>query len=221
MHGAGLYKHIYSLFTLHTMPAVLDVDRVCFGFSQRHLFTHWSARIGPGVTLLLGGDGSGKTSLLRLIAGELVAASGRFRIHDTCLADDPRGYRAKLFWIDARTTEHDQISGRQFLQSRPGIRMEGSAWDAMVRGLSLEASLDKPMFMLSTGSKRKVWLAAAFASSAPLTLLDQPLAALDRPSIGYVRARLAAAAMDTNRAWVVADCETPSDVPLSATFLLD
>ena len=203
------------------MPAILDVDRLCFGYPRRPLFDHWSARIGPGITLVLGGDGSGKTSLLRLIAGELVAASGRLRIHDTSLADNPRAYRAKLCWIDPRTSDHDQISGRQFLQSRPDIQMEGPAWDGLVRGLSLEPFLDKPLFMLSTGSKRKVWLAAAFASSTPLTLLDQPFAALDRPSIGYVRARLAAAAMDTTRVWVVADYETLADVPLCATFDLD
>jgi hypothetical protein len=47
--------------------------------------------------------------------------------------------------------------------------------------------MDKKLFMLSTGSKRKVWLAAGFASGADLLLLDEPFAALDAPSIAFVK----------------------------------
>lgn len=203
------------------MPAVLHVDGLCFGYPQRLLFNHWSARVMPGVTLVHGGDGSGKTSLLRLIAGELEAASGRLQIRDTCLADDPHAYRRKRFWIDPRSGEHDPLTALQFLRSLPGIRLDGPAWDALVHGLSLGPHLDKPLFMLSTGSKRKVWLAAAFASSAPLTLLDQPFAALDRPSIDHVRALLTEAAGNPARAWLVAHHETLGDLPLAGTIELD
>ena len=69
--------------------------------------------------------------------------------------------------------------------------------------------------MLSTGSRRKVWLAAAFASGAALTLLDQPFAALDKVSMGVITELLQEAAGHPERAWVVADYVAPPGVPLA------
>jgi ABC-type Mn2+/Zn2+ transport system ATPase subunit len=72
--------------------------------------------------------------------------------------------------------------------------------------------------MLSTGTKRKVWLAAAFASGAAVTLLDEPFAALDKTSIGLVIALLQEAAQHPTRAWVVADYAPPQGVALALTI---
>ena len=50
--------------------------------------------------------------------------------------------------------------------------------------------MHEPLLALSTGSLRKLWMAAAWASGAALTLIDEPLAALDRPSERYVQLAL-------------------------------
>jgi heme exporter protein A len=88
--------------------------------------------------------------------------------------------------------------------------------DDLIKALSLEPHLDKQLFMLSTGSKRKVWLAAAFASGATVMLLDQPFAALDKASRDVVTALLQRAAGDPLRACVIADYEAPVGVQLAA-----
>jgi energy-coupling factor transporter ATP-binding protein EcfA2 len=87
-----------------------------------------------------------------------------------------------------------------------------------VDGLALAPELNKQLFMLSTGSKRKVWLAAAFASGAALTLLDMPFAALDKASIRFVLALLEDAAADPARAFVVADYAAPAGVSLAGVI---
>jgi energy-coupling factor transporter ATP-binding protein EcfA2 len=74
--------------------------------------------------------------------------------------------------------------------------------------------------MLSTGSRRKVWLAAAFACGAPLTLLDEPFAALDQPSIRFVLSLLQAATTDPLRAWVLADYQAPPGLALACVLEL-
>jgi ABC-type Mn2+/Zn2+ transport system ATPase subunit len=84
------------------------------------------------------------------------------------------------------------------------------ALNALVEGLGLAEHADKPLYMLSTGSKRKVWLAAAFASGAPLLLIDEPFAALDRASAACVGHWLGRAAQSTNRACVIADYQAPA-----------
>jgi ABC-type multidrug transport system ATPase subunit len=89
----------------------------------------------------------------------------------------------------------------------------------VVRGLGLQEQMHKQLFMLSTGSKRKVFLAAAFASSAAVTLLDEPFAALDAASIGFILSWLRSAANDDSkaceRAWIMADYLAPEGLRLA------
>ena len=69
-------------------------------------------------------------------------------------------------------------------------------------------------FTLSTGSRRKVALAAALAAGAALTLLDQPYAALDLPSRRCITRCLLDCASQAERIYVMADYEAPEGVPL-------
>ena len=84
----------------------------------------------------------------------------------------------------------------------------------------LNEHLDKRFDMLSAGTKRKLWLAAAFASGAALTLLDEPFAALDRPSIRAVMEWLEDTMGHPRRAWVVADYEVPEGLVPDAVIEL-
>jgi ABC-type sulfate/molybdate transport systems ATPase subunit len=60
---------------------------------------------------------------------------------------------------------------------------------------------------LSTGTQRKVWLAVALAAGTTVTLLDEPLNALDAKSLEYLRSVLVKCAQDPSRAWIVASHE--------------
>lgn len=206
-------------------PAVLQVDGLCFDYPQRPLFNDLTVSIPGGVCLVLGGDGSGKTTLLRLLAGELAAQAGTLRINVAALAFDARAYRKQVFWVDPRTTDHGQITALQFFALQrlrcPGfLPVDCARLADLFAGLSLTEHLEKPLYMLSTGSRRKVWLAAAFAAGAAVTLLDDPFAALDKPSISFVQHFLADAANDTVRSWVVAHYEVLQGVPLAKVIEL-
>ena len=210
-----------SRFIVHpviTPSAVLQAHGLCFRYPQRALFADWSTRIPPGVTLVRGGDGSGKSTLLRLLAGDLPAQAGTLQINGVHLGDRPGAYHRQVFWIDPRSSAFDQITPADYCKTLhrqyPGF--DEPAAGQLMEGLSLAPHRDKPMYMLSTGSKRKVWLAAAFASGAAVTLLDEPFAALDKTSIGFVTELLQDAATHPARAWVMADYEAPAGVPLAA-----
>jgi ABC-type multidrug transport system ATPase subunit len=81
----------------------------------------------------------------------------------------------------------------------------------LVADFGLGPHLDKELFRLSTGTRRKVGLLAAFASAATITLIDEPFAALDKASIAVVTDGLEAVAGHPRRAWVVAT-HTPLDL---------
>ena len=201
------------------LSTVLDAQGIAFGYPQRPLFTDWSARIAPGVTLVRGGDGRGKTTLLELLAGLTPARTGTLRIGRLDLATHADAYRAQVFLTRPATAALDQTTPADWfvaLRQRYG-GFNAEAIEELAEDLGLGPHLTKPGTMLSAGTRRKVWLAGAFASGAAVTLLDEPFAALDKASIGFVLELLDDAAAGSARAWVVADYEAPRGVPLAAT----
>jgi ABC-type multidrug transport system ATPase subunit len=176
----------------------------------------------PGVTWVGGGEGRGKSSLLRLLAGDLRTPGTVLQMGECVFPDQAAAYSRRVFWMDPRTDAHDAIPARQFLSATAARYPH---WDAalqthLVGVLDLAPHIDKPLYMHSTGSKRKVWLTAALASGATLTLLDEPFAALDKASIRSILALLQEAAQHAHRAWVVADYEAPPGVALAHTIHL-
>jgi len=194
-----------------TRPIVLTAEDLGFAHPGQPVFAGLSFTIGPGLTFVRGGEGRGKTSLLRLMAGTLEPASGRIVRHTESVCFD-----------EPADPAHDQTVVQHWLDAR---RERFPAWQhevatALIDAFALTPHIAKPMFMLSTGSRRKVGLVVAAASGAALTLVDMPFAALDGASRGVVCDLLADAA-EGERAWVMADHELApclEDVTLAATL---
>ena len=202
--------------TANTSPCVLRVDKLRFAYPGRALWTDLAVGIPAGVSWVCGGDGCGKSTLLRLLAGELGAQSGCFVLNGAPVDPTHRAYRQRVFWTDMRSEAFEQITPLAYFATQ---RAHYPSWEeAAVRdlaeGFSLVPHLNKPIYMLSTGSKRKVWLTAALAAGADVTLIDDPFSALDKPSIQFFKAQLSAFVHAATRACVMADYDAPGDVPL-------
>jgi ABC-type multidrug transport system ATPase subunit len=202
--------------------AILTIENLWFRYPnpQVEILANWSGEILPGVTLVQGGDGRGKSTLLRLLAGALPADSGLLRLNGVALKEKPDAYRQQLFWMEPRADTFDQLTPQQYFEI---IRSKYSSFDVdaigpLVEGLGLEPHMGKQLFMLSTGSKRKAWLTAAFASGAALLMLDEPFAALDAPSIAFVKKQLEGISAHAGRAAVIADYAAPGGVLLAGVI---
>ncbi len=207
---------------MHPETTVLKAQGLVFSYSQpttTPLFDRLSFVVPSGVTWLGGGESSGKTTLLRLLAGALPqnAVQGQLELQGIRLAQDPSAYRRHVAWLDPRDNARDGQTARALFADMPAHHAGWNplALQAHMAGLSLAPHLDKALHMMSSGTRRKVLIAATLAACAPLTLLDQPFMALDRPSIDYLLQVLAEAAHHTGCAWVVADYEAPSGVALA------
>lgn len=204
-------------------PPILHIDNLHFAYpGDAPIAAGWSARIGAGVTLLHGDTGSGKSTLLRVLAGALPANGGRLTLAGAALPEAAEAYRRQVFFIDPSTDAFDAMGVEECAASlrSADVPFDAARWQALVDGFSLAPHLAKKMFMLSTGSKRKVWLAAALASSRPLTLLDEPTAGLDAGSMRCLWRTLAEVAQEGGRAVIVASGERVDGVPLAATITL-
>jgi len=198
----------------------LQVSGLQFSYPGHELFSNLSLNLSPGITMVLGGDGRGKSTLLRLLAGALPAQGGQLRINGTDSLVQAANYKVQVFWADPRAGEFDKLSVPEYFALQRGnySHFDDVVLAEVTEGLGLQAHLHKQLFMLSTGSKRKVFLAAAFASGVPVTLIDEPFAALDLPSIGFALSWLSGAIGQNSRVWVIADYAVPSGLALTQTL---
>ena len=203
-------------------PGILHIDSLRVGYPDAPpVVDGWSATLGPGVTLLHGDTGSGKSTLLRAWAG-VHPAAGRLTLAGTALDRDPEGYQRHVFFVDPSTDTFDEVTARACTDAltQADAGFDAPRWNALVEGFSLAPHLDKKMHMLSTGSKRKVWLAAALSANRALTLLDEPTGGLDAGSMRCLWRALKDIAATGERAVVVASGEHVDAVPLAATIAL-
>ena len=198
------------------IPSILEVYELNFNYPDQTLFVDLSLTVPTGISLICGGVGLGKSTLIRLLAGALPAQSGLLRINGVDLQAQPIAYKAQIFWAEPWSTAFDELTLPDYfeLQRSNHAGFDDRALTDMTEGLGLQDHLHKQLFMLSTGSKRKVFLAAAFASGAAVTLLDEPFAALDAKSTGFMLLKLKRAAREGHRAFVLADFLAPDGVPL-------
>ncbi|PIT73984.1 ATP-binding cassette domain-containing protein [Limnohabitans sp. G3-2] len=201
-------------------PAALQVRGLNGGPGELLLFKDLNLQLPPGLSALLGDEGSGKTSLLRLLCGDLTPQSGEIEVRGEVAAVLPP--QGSVFWTDLRLPHGDEHT-------------PGHCWDALAplwpawseqaqqswcTALQLTPHLDKRLNMLSTGTRRKVGLVAALASGAAVTLLDQPFVSLDQASIRVLQDMLADSYRDSERACLIADYEKPPHMPWAAVFQL-
>ncbi len=184
-------------------PHLLTARDLGFAYPGRELFAQLGFDIGPGLTLVRGGDGRGKSTLLRIIAGHQPPQTGVVDRKASTLFES-----TSMASVSGEVVAQDWLHAQRQLQ--PG--WSDAAAEQWVQAFALQEHRAKPLYMLSTGSRRKFGLVAAAASGAQLTLLDGPFAALDAASCRVVDQMLRAAAQDQQRAWVVADHERPAAV---------
>ncbi len=155
----------------------------------------------PGLNAVTGDEGSGKTRLLRELCDNTPDA----------------------LWLNPALPEHgDDTPEHVWAQLQTRCPQWNTALqEALTQALSLQPHLGKQLFMLSTGSRRKVGLVGLLASGVTVTCLDQPYVSLDAASIQVVRDFLNDMASHSSRAWVVADYTADPELTWSSQIDLD
>ncbi len=164
------------------MTLSVDIRHRLGAFSLEATFTSEG-----GVTALFGRSGSGKTSIIRIIAGLIRPDHGRVSLDGTVLADSDSGvfvprHRRRFGYVFQEARLFPHLSVRQNLNygrwfAPAGERSE--SFDGVVDLLGIAALLDRRPAKLSGGEKQRVAIGRALLSSPRLLLMDEPLAALD------------------------------------------
>jgi heme exporter protein A len=146
---------------------------------------------GGGLLRVRGANGSGKTSLLRILAGLTQPAAGSVRWRGKEIDEDYRGEMLFLGHAPALKAELTVIENLEFSARVSGLK--NADCGKALQQLGIERLAGLPVSYLSQGQQRRTALARlALSMEVPLWLLDEPFAALDDEAIGRVSALCAA-----------------------------
>ena len=179
------------------MTRFTGTDVVCLR-AERIVFEGLDFALEPGGALMLrGANGSGKSSLLRLMAGLGRPLSGTIAWHQADIAEDPEAHNRRLHYVGHADPVKPVLTVAENLAFWAAIRdRAGAAGAAGVVAEALErlaighlASV--PGRFLSAGQKRRVNLARVLTAPAALWLLDEPHTALDSQALRSLDAAIA------------------------------
>ena len=159
----------------------LVADGLACRRGERLIFRGLNCALSAGGALLLtGANGSGKSSLLRILASLLAPEAGRITWAGEPVTQDLHRYRADLHYVGHLDGIKPALGVRETLIFWAGMRgLSATGIDAALSAFSLDAIADWPCRWLSAGQRRRLALARLIAAPAPIWLLDEPTAALD------------------------------------------
>jgi ABC-2 type transport system ATP-binding protein len=136
---------------------------------------------------LLGPNGSGKTTTIRMLCGLLEPTSGRATVAGIDVATDPEGVRRRIGYMSQRYGLYDDLTIREnirFYASMYGLRGSRRAVreESLLDDLGLRPRQDQMAGTLSGGWKQRLALACATAHEPDMLFLDEPTAGVDPAS---------------------------------------
>ena len=160
---------------------MLKVSNLSCTRGERLLFANLGFALNAGECVHVQGDnGSGKTSLLRLLVGLSPAESGEIRWRGELQADS--SMREDLIYLGHHAAVNGDLSALEnlhFAAMRDGGALDSSQADHALRRMGLSGREDLPVRVLSAGQKRRVLLSHLLIRQAKLWVLDEAFNALD------------------------------------------
>jgi heme exporter protein A len=159
----------------------------------RTLFRGVSFTLASGELLRLAGpNGSGKTSLLRILCGLLTPSQGEVRWRGVPIRRLAEEYSRQLVYLGHASAVKDDLTPCENLEVACRLMGSPQPKEALGSALSALAVPDLPVRKLSQGQRRRAALARLLvAQGVPLWLLDEPFAALDAGAIAYTEGLIA------------------------------
>jgi ABC-2 type transport system ATP-binding protein len=180
------------------MPPVIVADQLTKWYGSRLAVDRVSLHVEAGAVMgLLGPNGSGKTTILRILTGYVLPSSGSARIAGFDVVDDALAARARIGYVPEDIPLYPWMSVREllaFMARLKGLtgRAVTSSIEAVIERLGLGDVRRVLIGKLSRGYRQRVAIAQALLGDPALLILDEPTNGLDPRQIiemrGHIRA---------------------------------
>ncbi|MEO9872001.1 ABC transporter ATP-binding protein [Ekhidna sp.] len=132
----------------------------------------------PGVFAILGHNGSGKTTMLKIILGMVMPNSGDLMVNGETIKKSWE-YRKDIAYLPQIARFPDNLTVNELINMILDIRNQKGREAELIKRFGLEKFLDKKLSDLSGGTRQKVNIVLAFMFDAKICILDEPTAGLD------------------------------------------
>jgi len=164
------------------VEAVSLSKRFGFDWALRNV----SLRLEKGLHLLMGPNGSGKTTFLKLAVGMLRPTSGSIRVLGLNPLRDFRKLAGRISVMFEGTPLPWWLTGAEFVELVLSARRRSAIAEELFSSLAVEEYWGRYTFTYSSGMKKRLQLAAALGLEAELYVLDEPFTLLDEHSLDIV-----------------------------------
>jgi len=170
---------------------ILEVSKLGCVRGDRRLFSGLDLSVSPGTYVqLTGPNGSGKTSLLRILCGLLAPAEGEIKWNGANIRSLAEDYVASLTYLGHRHGVKEEFSALENLRitnAVNGVEISKERALAVLKEMGLAGRESLPARLLSEGQRRRVGLARLLVCNTKLWLLDEVLTSLDKGAVALVR----------------------------------
>lgn len=171
-------------------PALLEAANLACVRGDRRLFHGLRLQVEAGASLLVqGANGSGKTSLLRMLTGLTPPAAGEIWWKGDPIRQLEDEYREALLYCGHQNALKDELTAEENLLSAAALAGRPADAEAVLEALrqaGLAGYEDVPVRVLSQGQRRRASLTKLLLDHRPIWILDEPLTALDTTAIFWL-----------------------------------
>ena len=185
---------IFPQGDLFVTDAYLETVNLTCERDWRLLFENLSVSVKPKDMLQIGGpNGSGKTSLLRLMSGLMQPTAGEVLIKGVSIQKQRHELASNLLWLGHAPGIKGLLTAEENLMWLSALLHGASreqVWQALA-AVGLAGFEDVPCYTLSAGQQRRVGLARLYLNAPALWILDEPFTALDKQAVTQLELHLA------------------------------
>jgi ABC-2 type transport system ATP-binding protein len=173
--------------------AAIELRRLGKDFGSKRALRDVSLTVGWGEVFgYVGANGAGKTTTIKILTGLIRPTSGDAFVGGHSVLEQPLEVKARLGYVPESGALFEKFSPVEYLTliGRLYRLSEARLRDRMgeeLRTFSLEADKDKPMGVLSKGTKQKVCWISALLHDPEVLVLDEPLNGLDVETVAHVK----------------------------------
>ena len=168
------------------MRNTLVANHISYCRNNRNIFSDISFSLPPGEALhIRGSNGSGKTSLLKVILGITSPTSGEILWNGTKINEIRDEYAQRVVYTGHRFAIKNELTVKEnifFSLQNKGIPFNRLEIEDALIELDLRRHLDVPAYQLSEGQKRRLCLLKLWSTPSSLWVLDEPFNNLDKRS---------------------------------------
>jgi ABC-2 type transport system ATP-binding protein len=178
------------------MPPLIEVEQLSKWYGSRLAVDGVSLEVERGEVMgLLGPNGSGKTTILRILTGYLHPSAGTVRVADLDVVARSREARARVGYVPEDVPLYEWMRVREFLRFMARLRglrggAVGRAVEAATERLALGSVRDLLIAKLSRGYRQRVAIAQALLGDPAVLVLDEPTNGLDPRQIIEMRGHI-------------------------------